>query len=349
MNSKNSDGRSTSASAAKNLSTICDIDVIRIVEANIHITGHQEAIKECTDFFKQYGTGTILQEMSSSSSKKVHRSGSSINADSIKSNNLAATGRFDDNNSVASPNHSLTSPSSQGATVGSNNDCIEPNKKVNTPHGPLSPSSGSSNDVAKNSNSTTDNTSTSSTTTSPTINDYMKLFLESMNRSVKIRHRLLINSDDVASYIEEVEVKDKNGNGDENAKGKATKDDDTTDDSSSSVTVDDTTKKDLKTNTHLLDTDDSYAKAVDDTQNVLRTNQAFPTDSFENTVVLNHEEFDDGDTILVPAIMNNKTEKEVLIWRAPISRNRNDSKKKMKKICGRNTIGKPWTNYQWTI
>ena len=44
LNSKNSDGRSTSASAAKNLSTICDIDVIRIVEANMHTTGHQEAI-----------------------------------------------------------------------------------------------------------------------------------------------------------------------------------------------------------------------------------------------------------------------------------------------------------------
>ena len=139
---------------------------------------------------------------------------------------------------------------------------------------------------------------TSSTTSSPTINDDMKLFLEALNRSAKSRHRLLINSDDVASNLEEVEEKDRNGNGDKIAKGRATEDGDTTDDSSSFVTVDDTTKKDLKPNTQLLDTDDSYAKVVDDTQNVLETNQSLPTDSFENTDLRNH----DGDTILVPAI-----------------------------------------------
>jgi hypothetical protein len=343
LNSKNNDGGSTS-SATKNFTTICDLDVIRIVEENIHITGHQEAIKECTDFFKQYGTVTILHETSSLSSKKVHRGGSSTNADNSKSSNPAATGRNDDN-SVSSPNHSLTSPSSQGAAVGNNNVYIGANKEVSTHDGPLSPSAGSSNDVAKNSNSITNDTSTS-TTTSPTINDHMELFLESMNRSAKSRHRLLITNGNVASNTEELEEKDSNGNGDEIAKGRAMEDDDTTDDSSSSVRVDDTTKKDLKTNTKSLNTDDSYATAVDDAQNVLETNQSLPTDSLKSTGLLNHEEYDDGDTILVPTITNNKTDKDVLIWRAPISRSRNDSKKKMEKKCGHKTIGKPWTSYE---
>lgn len=354
-NDSNNDDGSTS-SAAKQFAgpTIDDLDVIRIVEENNHIDGHQEAIKECTDFFKRYGTGTILQEtissssQSSSSSKNgtAHCNGGcdgggggcgSNNADNNKSSHYA-TGRNDDN-CVSTTNRSLTSPSFQRTAAGNNNGCIVGNNNISTHDGPLSPSTGSSNDVAKNSNITTNNNTSSPTSpTSPTINDHMELFLESLNRSAKSRRRLLINNGDVASDTEEVKEKGNIGNGDGVAKGKAIGDFDN-DDTSSSVTADDT-KIDSKTNTQLLDTDDS----VDDAQNVLETNQSLPTDSLKTTHLPSNK--DDNDTdVLVPAMTNNKTDKCVLILRTPISRSRNGSKK-MKKKRGNKILGKSWTSYE---